>query len=351
MKPLVVAFGALFVVLSCGCSPVTYQTREIPYQQLPTQPLPDGATYALIVPSTSVGAADLLAGLRIHGLTKAANPATAEVTIEAHVAHALISDLHVESGPAPVVAGTGGPSNGGPGNSGPGNSGSASAGPGGYTPYRYCGTISVPSFLNISSQQHGVLIARDRAVDTRFTFDSEPRSQQPFSSPVALEISFAQQREHLLHKAANSEVRRLLAQANALLADAYTTRATTVTLPLAVAHKTDARFAQAEVAFSQAMVGKVSDAAGRAARLQPVIEQWRQISDHPLGEDDEDRSRSAGAALYDEAVGLFLLGQLDDAERTVIAAQGKGVDAGTTAQLTGAIQDRRSREAAQTAQP
>jgi hypothetical protein len=321
MKFPVIALVAL--LFTTGCSPLTYRTREVPLQQVPTHPLPAGATYVVVVPETSIGWAKLAEGIRIHGMSKAISPATAEVTIEATVSSAMITDQRLEVGPATVAA-----------------TGAATT----FTPHRYCGTISVPSFLSIRTQRWGTLLTRDRPAVTTFAFALDPETHQQFGSPSALDWSFAQHRDSLRHQASYAEVQHVLDRANAFLADAFTTRTVNVRLSLAVAHQTDARFAAADIAFSQALVG---DAAGLGDRLKPVIESWRQIVDHPLGDSPQDRAHAQGAATYNQAVALFLSGLLDDAERATISAAGLEVDASKTFALTTLIQDRRRRQATQ----
>ena len=319
------------VALLCGCSPLTYETRTVQVHQLPAHPLPAGATYAVVIPPTSVGAEQLADTLRIPGFAKATAPESAEVTIEANVSQATIDDLKVEAGTVQRVISSGGPSE--------------------YTAYSYYGKIVVPYLLRIRSKAHGQVIAYDTASCTNLSYDTDPNSQQRFTDPSALEWAFNRDRPALLSKASRAEVQRLQTLAAETLVDSFTARQETIAFTLATTHKTDARFAQAANVFAQATIGQTSDATGLATRLQPALDLWQQITTSPIGDNDEDRTAAKGAALYNQAVGWFLLDRLDDAQRAAIAAQGLGVEASTVSSLTYRIDDRRQRMSAQKATP
>ena len=318
---------SLAIALLCGCSPLTYQTRSVQVQQLPAHPLPAGATYALVVPSTSVGAAQLADNIRIPGFDKATTPEAATVTIEANVGQATIADLKMESGTVQRVISSGGPSE--------------------YTAYSYHGEVVVPSMLRISTKTQGALVTYDLPNRSNLNFDTDPETRQRFTDPSTLESSFTHARPALLSQASIAEVQRLQSLAASILVDQFTSRQETITLSLATEHKNDPRFAQGANAFAQAVVGQTSDAAGLATRLEPALAIWQQIATSPVGDDDQDRAAAKGAALYNQAVGWFLLDRLDDAERGAIAAQGLGVEARTVNSLTYRIHDRRGRVNAQ----
>jgi hypothetical protein len=319
------------VALLCGCSPLTYETRTVQVHQLPAHPLPAGATYAVVIPPTSVGAAQLAETLRIPGFAKATAPDTAEVTIEANVGQATIENLKIDSGTVHRVISSGGSSE--------------------YTAYSYYGEIVVPSLLRIRSKTHGQVIAYDTPCRTNLSYDTDPNSQQRFTDPSTLEWAFNRDRPALLSKASRAEVQRLQSLAAEILVDSFTARKETIAFTLATTHKTDARFAQAANVFAQAAIGQTGDTTGLANRLQPALDLWQQITTSPIGDDDENRTAAKGAALYNQAVGWFLLDRLDDAQRAAIAAQGLGVEARTVSSLTYRIQDRRQRMSAQKASP
>lgn len=324
-------FAIAAMVIATGCSPLTYETRTVQVHQLPAHPLPAGATYAVVIPPTSVGAAQLADTIRIPGFAKATASESAEVTIEANVGQAIIEDLKIESGTVQRVISSGGPSE--------------------YTAYSYYGDIVVPSLLRIRSKTHGQVIAYDTPSRTRLSYDTDPNSQQRFTDPSALEWAFNRDRPALLSKVSRAEVQRLQSLAAETLVDSFTARQETIAFTLATTHQTDARFAQAANVFAQATIGQTSDATGLATRLQPALDLWQQITTSPIGDTDEDRTAAKGAALYNQAVGWFLLDRLDDAQRAAIAAQGLGVEARTVSSLTYRIDDRRQRMSAQKATP
>ena len=123
----------LALALLCSCSPLTYQPRVVQVQQLPSHPLPAGSTYAVVVPPTSVGAAQLTDGITIPGLTRASTPDTAEVTINASVGQATVTDLTVATATREAII-------------------SSSSGPTEYQVYSYTGNISIPSQLTITAK-------------------------------------------------------------------------------------------------------------------------------------------------------------------------------------------------------
>ncbi len=330
------AFGWLCAfTLLCGCSPLTYESRMVPMQQLASHPLPAGATYVVIVPPTSVGAAQLADSIRIPGLSKATSPETAEVTIEASVGQATVSNLVVESNQVHRVISSGGDAE--------------------FTAYSYLGSLSVPRSLRITSKTHGTVMTDLGPAVTNLTYDTDPGTQQRFTDPSALEWSFTNNRPSLLQKATLSQVQGVQHLANGSLVNAFTAQQITLTLTLATAHKNDPRFAQAANAFSLTVASPASSAAdgaaGFAAGMKPALDLWQQIAATPIGEKEEDRAESKGAALYNQAVGLFVIDQLDAAERTASAAQGLGVEARTVFNLTSYIHDRRTREQAQRTKP
>lgn len=333
MKSLAIALlASLGALLVTGCSPLTYQPRSVQVQQLPAHPLPVGATYAVVVAGTSVGSAQLASGIQIPGFAKAASPETADVTIEANVGQAAIDGLTIESGKVQQVISSG-------------------SGPSEYIAYSYRGTIIVPSLLRVSAKAHGSIATYDRPVRNDLNFDADPDSGQRFIDPATLEYAFNKNKPTLLQQASLKEVRNVLSVAKDLLIDQFTTRQEVISVNLATEHKTDPRFAQAASQFSQAVVGPSSDATAYAARMKPALDTWQQIASSPVGDDDEKRNLSKGAALYNQAVSLFLLNQLDEAERCASAAQGLGVEARTVSSLTYYIRDRRQRIKAQVSTP
>jgi hypothetical protein len=325
---LLAFLGALFVT---GCSPLTYQARSVQVQQLPAHPLPVGASYAVVVPGTSIGSAQL-ASIQIPGFAKAASPETADVTIEVSVGQATIDGLAIESGKVHQVISNGG-------------------GPSEYIAYSYRGTIIVSSLLRVSAKAHGLIANYDLPVRSDLNFDADPASGQRFIDPATLEYAFNKSKPTLLQQASLKEVRNVLSVANDLLIDQFTARREVISVNLATEHKTDPRFSQAASRFSEAIVGPNSDPAAFAARMKPVLDIWQQIASSPVGDDDEKRNQSKGAALYNQAVSLFLLNQLDEAERCASAAQELGVEAQTVSSLTYYIRDRRQRIKAQVATP
>jgi hypothetical protein len=325
-------FGWLFAVaLLCGCNPLTTQTRTVQVQQLAAHPVPPTATYAVVVPPTSIGAAQLTDGIRIPGLTKVTTPDTADIVITASVGRATVADLKVGSSQVERIISSGGPSE--------------------VTVYSYTGTITVPNSLHIRSKAHGETTASDAPSRQDLTFAKDPGTNQRFTDPRALEWSFNQARANLTQQAELASVRDLQAYANRLATDQFTAHQDQVFFKLTTAHENDPRFAQAISLFDQAVVGAPTDATGRATRMQPALDLWQQIVDFPVGDDDAAKNAAKGAALFGQAVGLYLIGRLDDAERALIAAQALGVQGSDARSLTFKISEQRKRVAAQGTTP
>jgi hypothetical protein len=326
MRPfLLLAIGA--VIAATGCTPLTYHTRLVSVQQLPAHPLPAGATYTVVVPATSVGAAQLTSGIRIPGATIATSPETAEVTIEAAIGQPSLVDLTVSTTQVQRVVSSGGPSE--------------------VTVYGYRGTVVTPRTLHITSKTHGPLVTQDQPQRSPVVFDQDPTSRERFANAMNLEWSFTRARPALLQQAAVAEVQRLQDAANAAVANHFTAHQERLVVQLATEHTEDPRFGQATMRFDQAIVGMATDQADFAARLAPAIDLWQQVVTTPVGSDAAARSTAKGAGLFNLAVGYFLLNRLDDAERSLLEAQALGSDPRWVNSLRLSIQDRRQRGAAQ----
>jgi hypothetical protein len=85
--------------------------------------------------------------------------------------------------------------------------------------------------------------------------------------------------------------------------------------------------------------------------MQPALDAWQQIVDRPVGDDDATKNAAKGAALFGQAVGLYLIGRLDDAERALIAAQALGIQDSDARSLSTKIANQRKRVAAQETTP
>lgn len=320
------------LALLCGCSPLTYQSRQVQVQQLPAHPLPAGSTYAVVVPPTSVGAAQLVDGITIPGFTRASTQDTAEVAITANVGQATVANLTVATATREAIVSSG-------------------SGPTEYQVYSYTGTITIPSQLTITSKKHGQVVSFTQPTTSSLTFEKDPSSGKRFTDTFSLEAAFRGQRPALLTQAAIDEVARVQRQANRALIDNFTASSQPFSIQLATENSSDPRFAQATTAFDQAVVGKDADATAFATRLTPAMDLWQQIIAGPAGDSDEARNEAKGAALYNQAVGSFLLDHLDDADRSLLAAKGLGVDAYTVRYLTDLIADHRKRLNAQGTTP
>lgn len=326
-------FAALVALIATtGCSPLTYQPRVVQVQQLPSHPLRASSTYVVVVPPASVGAAQLTDGITIPGLTKASTPDTAEVTINASVGQATVTDLTVATSTREAII-------------------SSSSGPTEYQVYSYTGNISIPSQLTITSKKYGQIMSYTQPTTNTLTFDRDPGTKERFRDTVSLEAAFRSQRPALLEKASLSEVESVQRMANRMLIDNFTASTQPFRVQLATESSTDPRFAQAATAFDQAVVGNTTDAAAYATRLKPAMDLWQQIIASPVGDSDDKKNEATGAALYNQAIGSFLLDHVDDAERSLLAAKGLGVDSIRVRHLTSEIADRRKRQTAQGTTP
>lgn len=320
---LVLACSALF---ACGCNPVTYQSRQIPVQQLPANPLPATATYRVVTVANSPGASQLASGIQIPGLT----PSTAEnatVVIEASVGETTVSNLTMATSERIRIV-------------------SSSNESGSYLVYKYTGSLATAQRLRITA--HGKVLKDVDYPDTSsLEYTKDPRTNGQFLDARMLEASFAQHRPGILQRATIETVTALQRRANDAAADLFTTRTENIYLTVATTHANDPRFAQAASLFDQAVVGRSADAGGFSVRLQPAMELWGQIAAHPTGNDADDKTTATAAAMLNQAVGFFLLDQLDAAERAAIAARSGGVDARPVGTMQQHILERRQRLDAQ----
>ena len=320
---LVLVCSALF---ACGCNPVTYQSRQIPVQQLPANPLPATATYRVVTVANSPGANQLASGIKVPGLT----PSTAEnatVVIEASVGEATISNLMMATTERVRIV-------------------SSSNESGSYNVYKYTGTLATAQRLRITA--HGkVLKDVDYPATSSLEYAKDPKTNGQFLDARMLEASFGHHRPGILQRVTIETVTALQKRANDAAADLFTTRIENIYLTVATAHADDPRFAQAASLFDQAVVGRSADAGGLSVRLQPAMELWGQIAAHPTGNDADDKTTATAAATLNQAVGFFLLDQLDAAERAAIAARSSGVDARPVDAIQRHISERRQRLDAQ----
>lgn len=317
---------ACALLIVCGCSPVTYQPRQIPVQQLPAHPLPATATYRVVTVANSPGASQLASGIQIPKLT----PSTAEnatVVIEASVGETTINNLMLATTERVRVV-------------------SSSNESGSYNAYSYTGSLATAQRLRITV--HGkVLTDVDYPAISPLQYTRDPRTNEQFLGTRVLEASFAHHRPEILQRATIETVTALQERANHAAADLFTTRTENIYLTVATTHADDPRFAQAASLFDQAVVGRTSDPAGFSVRLQPAMDLWGQIAALPTGNDADDKTMATAAAMLNQAVGFFLLDQLDAAERAAIAARGGGADAWSADTVQRHISERRQRLSAQ----
>lgn len=196
--------GLIATVMITGCSPITYQTRAVPVQHFPKHPLPAGATYAVVVPPSSIAASQLANSIHLPGFTRAASSAGADVVVEANIGQPSVDRLEIETSKTNVAV-------------------NSSGGPNEYLTYAYLGSISVPIRLVLTAKNGGVLLNKDRSISDKLLFDTDPQSGKHFTDPQSLQYSFEANRAVFLQNLArNEEIPSVVTLANETLADNFT---------------------------------------------------------------------------------------------------------------------------------